>query len=146
MTGWRLGFAAGHPGVLAALGRVKSNLDSGAFTAIQEAGGAAYEGSGRPEIDQMHTLYRARAEVLCEGLRAAGFRVTPPQATFYIWAGVPHGYDSMQAAHKLLEEACVVCIPGIGFGEAGEGYVRFALTVDVDRIRVALRRLCELKW
>jgi len=146
MTGWRLGFAAGHPGVLAALGRVKSNLDSGAFTAIQEAGGAAYAGSDRPEIEHMRALYRARSEVLCEGLRAAGFRVTPPQATFYIWAGVPHGHDSMQVAHKLLEEAFIVCIPGIGFGEAGEGYVRFALTVDVDRTREAMQRLRGLTW
>ncbi len=146
MTGWRLGFAVGNAGVIAALARVKSNLDSGAFTAIQEAGIAALQGIGRPEVTQLRAMYRQRAEILCRGLRAGGFRVPDPQATFYIWARVPAGYDSLRAATRLLDEADVVCVPGIGFGPAGEGYVRFALTVDADRIEAAVARIQGLRW
>lgn len=146
MTGWRLGFTAGNAEVLAALARVKANVDSGAFGAIQEAGIAAYAGIDRPEIGATRELYRQRAEALCTGLRSIGFRVAPPKATFYVWAGVPAGYDGLQVANKLLDEAFVVCIPGVGFGEAGAGYVRFALTVDVDRIATAIERLRKLQW
>lgn len=146
MTGWRLGFAAGHAPALAALARIKANLDSGVFTAVQEAGIAACAGSERPEIEQMRAMYLQRSAILCEGLRAIGFRVSPPRATFYVWAGVPEGYDALSLANKLLDEAGVVCIPGVGFGEGGAGYVRFALTVDVDRIRAAVERLKALKW
>jgi LL-diaminopimelate aminotransferase len=146
MTGWRLGFAVGNPDVIAALVRVKNNLDSGPYTAIQQAGAEACAGAARPALAHMRTLYRQRAEVLCPGLKALGFRVKPPAATFYVWAGVPKGYDSMELATKLLDEAAVVCVPGVGFGAAGEGYVRFALTVDADRIHLALNRLREVKW
>jgi LL-diaminopimelate aminotransferase len=146
MTGWRLGFAAGNAEVLAALAKIKANVDSGAFGAIQEAGIAAYAGIDRPEIAATRELYCQRAETLCAGLRSIGFRVAAPKATFYVWAGVPSGYDGLQVANKLLDEAFVVCIPGIGFGEAGAGYVRFALTVDIDRIAVAIQRLRKLHW
>ena len=146
MTGWRIGFAAGNADVLAALARVKSNLDSGVFTAIQEAGIAAYAGIDRPEILELRATYRRRAEALCTGLRSIGFNVTPPTATFYVWAGVPDGNDAFGVANKLLDEAAVVCIPGIGFGPAGEGFVRFALTVHEDRIRTAVERLRALQW
>jgi len=146
MTGWRLGFAAGRPDVLAALAKVKANLDSGAFGALQEAGIEAYAGIDRPEIAATRKLYRQRAEVLCAGLRSIGFRVDAPKATFYVWAGVPPGYDGMQVANKLLDEAFVVCIPGIGFGEGAANYVRFALTVDTDRIATAIARLRKLHW
>jgi LL-diaminopimelate aminotransferase len=146
MTGWRLGFVAGHAGVIAALARIKSNVDSGQFTAIQQAGVAAYEGGTRPEMERTRALYRQRAAILCDALREAGFRVAPPKATFYVWAGVPSGYDSRRAAEKLLDEAGVVCVPGVGFGDAGQGYVRFALTVDADRIREAVQRLRGLSW
>lgn len=146
MTGWRLGFAAGNADVLAALARIKSNMDSGQFTAIQEAGAAAYQGIDRPEIQQARALYRERARVMAEGLRSMGFRLKEPEATFYVWAGVPKGYDSMGVVAKLIDEAAVVCVPGSGFGRQGEGYVRFAMTVDVERIRQALGRMRELKW
>jgi len=75
-----------------------------------------------------------------------GFRVREPHATFYLWAGVPEGHETMGVVNRLLEEAHVVCIPGTGFGSAGEGYVRFALSVDVRRIREALERMRKLKW
>ncbi len=146
MTGWRLGLAAGHAEVLAALARVKSNLDTGQFAAIQEAGIAALAGYDRPELHETRAMYRERARVLAAGLRAAGFNVVEPRATFYVWAGVPAGYDSARAADRLLEEAGVAAVPGYGFGKQGAGYLRFAATVDVERIRTALTRIRELKW
>ena len=146
MTGWRLGFVAGNSDVIAALSKIKSNVDSGQFTAIQQAGATAYAQIDGPDLPRMRTLYRERAQVLAAGLRELGFRLAPPKATFYLWAGVPSGHDSMGMVTKLLDEAAVVCIPGTGFGQAGEGYVRFALTVDVDRTRMALGRMRELKW
>jgi LL-diaminopimelate aminotransferase len=146
MTGWRLGFAAGNPDVLAALAKIKSNLDSGQFAAVQEAGIAAYAGFDRPELHEARATYAERARVLAAGLREVGFRVAQPRATFYVWAAVPTGYDSTTAANRLLEEANVIGVPGHGFGSCGEGYLRFATTVDLDRTRAALSRIRELKW
>jgi LL-diaminopimelate aminotransferase len=146
MTGWRLGFVAGNADVIAALARVKNNVDSGPYTAIQQAGIAAYAGSDRPELAEMRRIYHERAGLLCQGLLELGFRARPPQATFYVWAGVPAGYDSLRLAGKLLDEAGVVCVPGVGFGEAGQGYVRFALTIATDRIQEALARIRGVRW
>jgi LL-diaminopimelate aminotransferase len=146
MTGWRVGFAVGNPVVLATLGRIKANVDSGVFGAIQQAGIGAYAGYDRPEVAELRTTYHERAETMCGGLSALGFRVRPARATFYVWAAIPPAYDSMRLATRLLDEAAVVCVPGIGFGLAGEGYVRFAMTVGVDRIRTALRRMRGLRW
>lgn len=146
MTGWRLGFAAGNPDVLAALGRIKSNLDSGQFGAVQEAGIAAFAGYNRPELHRNRAMYHERLRVLTAGLRAAGFRVAEPRATFYLWAGVPAGYDSSSAASRLLDEAAVVAVPGSAFGRGGAGYLRFAATVDLERTRAAIERIMEIKW
>ncbi len=146
MTGWRVGFAVGNAELIAALASVKANLDSGVFGAVQEAACEAYAGSERPELERMRELYRQRAEVLCTGLRRLGFGAAPPRATFYVWARVPSGYDSMTVCNRLLDEAHVVGVPGVGFGPTGEGYVRFALNVPVERIRVALERMGSLKW
>lgn len=146
MTGWRIAFAAGNAEVLAALAKVKGNVDSGAFNAIQEAGLAAIEGIDQPEVAEIRRLYRQRRDVLVEGLARAGFGVKPPPATFYVWARCPAGYDSMTCAARLLDEAAIVSIPGAGFGPAGEGYVRFALTVEQERIIQAVERLSRLKW
>ena len=146
MTGWRLGFVAGNSDVVAALARVKANLDSGPFGAIQEAGAAAYDGIERNEIRDQIAAYRRRRDVLCDGLRKLGFQLETPRATFYIWTRVPGGLDSMSAVSRILDEAAVVCVPGTGFGSGGEGYVRFALTVDVARIRTVVARLSEMKW
>ncbi|TWT39947.1 LL-diaminopimelate aminotransferase [Phycisphaerae bacterium RAS1] len=146
MTGWRLGFAVGNADVVAALAKVKANVDSGQFGAIQEAGATAIAGIERPEIEQARRMYHERARVLCGGLKELGFDVSVPKATFYVWAGVPKGYDSMGVAGKLLDESAVVCIPGTGFGEGGQGYVRFALTVDVARTQTAIERMRALKW
>lgn len=146
MTGWRIGFAAGNADVLACLSRIKSNLDSGQFTAIQEAGIAALEGINRPEVIEARARYGMRARVLAAGLRELGFEVSEPRATFYVWARVPGGYDSLSVVNKLLDEADVVCVPGTGFGGAGEGYVRFAVTVSIERTQAALARMRNLKW
>ncbi len=146
MTGWRIAFAAGNKDVLAALGKIKSNIDSGQFAAVQEAGIAAYAGFDRPELHESRAMYHERAKVMAAGLREAGFRAAEPRATFYVWAGVPSGYNSTSAANKLLEEAHVVGVPGHGFGTMGEGYIRFAVTVDLDRTRTALKRIKALKW
>jgi len=146
MTGWRLGFAVGNADALAALAKVKSNLDSGQFNAIQWAGVEAYRGIDRIEIRAMQDLYAERRDILVAGLQKIGCRVRRPEATFYVWGACPNGYDSMTFAAKVLEEAAVVLIPGAGFGKAGEGYFRAALTTDADRIREAVARLAKLTF
>ena len=146
MTGWRVGFAAGNADAIAALAAIKTNLDSGVFGAIQEAAWTAYENIDRPEVRQMRALYLARARVLCDALHALGFGVKLPEATFYIWARVPQGLDSMTVCNRLLDEADVVGVPGVGFGPTGEGYVRFALNQPAERITFAIERMRKLKW
>lgn len=147
MTGWRVGFAAGNAQVLAALAKLKSNLDSSQFSAIQEAGAAALRGYfEQPDVPHLRKMYQERATIMAEGLRRLGFRVREPRATFYLWCGVPTGQTSLGVAEKLLDEAAVVCVPGSGFGKAGEGYVRFALTVSAERTREALDRMNKVRW
>jgi len=146
MTGWRVGFAVGNADVISALTAIKSNLDSGVFGAIQESAIAAYDGLDRPELEAARRMYAERAELLCGALRSLGFSATPPPATFYVWAGVPSGCDSRTVCTRLLEEANVVGIPGAGFGPAGEGYVRFSLSVPTERIRAAVERMRALRW
>lgn len=146
MTGWRVGFAAGNADVLAALAKIKGNVDSGVFAAVQHAGIAALRGIERPEIRRIRELYRQRRDLLVAGLREVGFEVDVPRATFYVWAQCPKGYASMACATKMLGEAAIVAIPGVGFGQAGDAFVRFALTVEVDRIAEAVRRLKGLHW
>jgi len=146
MTGWRLGFAVGNADALAALAKVKSNLDSGQFNSIQWAGVEAYRGIDRIEVRAMQDLYAERRDILVEGLQKIGCRVRRPEATFYVWGACPKGYDSMTFAARVLEEAAVVLIPGVGFGRAGEGYFRAALTTDADRIREAVARLAKLTF
>ena len=146
MTGWRIGFVAGHRDILAALGKIKANLDSSQFAPVQEAATAAYDGFDRPELHASREMYHERAKIMTAGLAEAGFRVEEPKATFYVWAGVPDGYDSTTAADKILEEAHVVGVPGHGFGTQGEGYIRFATTVDLERTREATDRIKNLKW
>lgn len=146
MTGWRIGFAVGNPDVLAALAKIKANLDSGQFGAIQDAAAAGYADYDRPEIVENRHLIAERCRVMAEGLAALGFRVQPPSATFYVWAGTPKGFDGMQVVNRLLDESAIVCVPGVGFGKNGDGYVRFAMTVDIDRVKMALGRMRELRW
>jgi len=150
MTGWRIGWACGNPQILAALSRVKSNIDSGIFQAVQHAGIAALTGSQRCVTEAVQE-YQRRCRLLVEGLAALGWQVAKPQATFYLWAKVPacragagrprRGMSSALFAKQLLDEVSIVVTPGSGFGPSGEGYVRLALTIPVERIRQALDRL-----
>ncbi len=149
MTGWRVGFAVGNPEALAALAKVKNNIDSGVFGAVQEAAIAALQSSANPAVLAQigpNGLYARRRDILVGGLRKAGWSVASPQATFYVWARCPGSLDSMTVAQRILADADVVAIPGIGFGVGGEGYVRFALTVDEPRTAKAVERISRLKW
>ncbi|UCF33882.1 MAG: aminotransferase class I/II-fold pyridoxal phosphate-dependent enzyme, partial [Phycisphaerales bacterium] len=131
---------------IAALAKVKSNLDSGVFGAIQDAAIEALRRFDDAQVQAIRDTYRERRDVVLAGLREAGWNVGTPQATFFIWARCPEGWDSMAVATRLLDEADVVVIPGAGFGLQGEGYVRFALTVEADRLREAMLRLARLAW
>jgi len=140
MTGWRVGFAVGCREVLSGLGRIKTNLDSGVFQAVQEAAIAALNGP-QEGVEAMRAVYKERRDALVDGLSALGFTVDRPQATFYVWIGVPKGHTSASLASALLSETGIVMTPGIGFGRSGEGYIRAALTVDVSRIKEAVERI-----
>jgi LL-diaminopimelate aminotransferase len=128
MTGWRLGFVVGNREVLAALRKVKSNVDSGVFMAIQRAGVAALTGPQKC-VEQMRATYQERRDRLVAGMNAMGWKVAPPQATFYVWAKVPGEIKSAEFAQMLLEEGNVLTIPGALYGREGERYVRLSLTV-----------------
>lgn len=143
MTGWRLGFALGNAEAVATLQKLKSNLDSKQFPAIAEAGAFALN-----EVDNRATLalYQTRRDRLCRGLREIGWEVPVPRASFYIWARVPApGMTSAEFATALLERANVLVIPGNGYGDEGEGYVRMSLTLlgdqDGERFDEAVRRI-----
>ena len=145
MTGWRIGFAVGNVEILAGLGRVKTNIDSGLFQAIQEAGVEALNHFDTP-LPEIINTYERRRDVLVKGLREIGLEVDKPKATFYLWIQVPKGYTSTQFAAILLEKGGIVATPGNGFGEAGEGYIRMALTIDETRLREAIERLKRIKF
>jgi len=145
MTGWRIGFAVGSPEAIATLNRLKSNLDSKQFPAVSLAAAhALLHGDNQATLD----LYRRRRDILCDGLNALGWKVKKPDATLYVWARVPEGHTSVTFARLLLEEAGVLVIPGLGYGEYGDRYVRMSLTVMGDkngeRLEEAVRRIGEM--
>jgi len=144
MTGWRIGFAVGNAMAIQALGTVKNNLDSGQFTAIQDAAIAALEGPQECVAD-MCALYQGRRDLILEALTAIGVECVIPKATIYVWARVPAGYSSVEFAERLLTEAHVIVTPGSGYGPDGEGYIRISLTVPDDRLLEAVRRIKEVK-
>ncbi len=141
MTGWRLGFAVGNRDIISGLGKVKTNVDSGAFEAVQEAGIAALSGP-QDCVQEMNMIYKKRRDALLEGLKELGFEIKPPKATFYVWVHVKG--SSLDFTKLLLEKAGIVATPGTGFGEYGEGYIRFALTQPVERINEAVERMHRL--
>jgi len=143
MAGWRMGFAVGNERIIAALARVKSYLDYGAFTPIQVAATAALNG---PDdcIREMREIYRKRRDTLVESFARAGWDVPPPSASMFAWAPLPEAFrqlGSMQFATLMVEKSGVVVSPGVGFGEHGEGYVRIAMVENEQRIRQAARNL-----
>jgi LL-diaminopimelate aminotransferase len=140
MTGWRIGFAVGNREVLAGLGKIKTNLDSGVFQAIQEAAIVALDTENQI-LSTIRKTYQERRDTLFNGLRKIGMHVIKPDATFYIWAKIPSRFDSMGFVKHLLNRAGVLATPGNGFGDAGEGYVRFALTAPVEKIQEAVERI-----
>lgn len=140
MTGWRIGFAVGNAQVVGGLGKIKTNVDSGLFEAIQIAGIEALEGDQAPQA-ALREMYRRRRDVLVEGLRAIGFDVQPPEASFYVWIPVPKPHTSAAFAKLLLEKVGVVATPGNGFGAAGEGYIRMTLCLPEERLREAVERI-----
>jgi LL-diaminopimelate aminotransferase len=145
MTGWRIGFAVGCPEIISVLGRVKTNIDSGIFQAIQEAGTAALDHFDTP-LPEIIEVYERRRDVMIKGLREIGLEVDPPRATFYLWIRIPKGYTSAKFAALLLEQGGIVATPGNGFGDEGEGYIRMALTVDEKRCKEAIERLKRIKF
>ncbi len=146
MPGWRVGFCCGNPDLVGALARIKSYMDYGTFTPIQVAAIAALEGDQQCVAD-ITEMYRARRDVLCEGLQAAGWDVEKPKATMFVWARIPEQYremGSLEFAKKLLIEAKVAVSPGIGFGDYGDDYVRIALIENEHRTRQAIRGIRKM--
>jgi LL-diaminopimelate aminotransferase len=140
MTGWRLGFAVGRPELIGALTRVKSYVDTGPFLAVQKAGVAALEGS-EGLVEPIRAELQRRRDAAVVALQSAGFTVEPPKAAMYLWIPLPAGVASAGFARRALEELGVVVLPGSGFGPAGEGFFRIALTVEAGRLRLAAERL-----
>ncbi len=145
MTGWRCAVAVGNAEALQIYWRLKTNVDSGLFDAVQLAGVAALSPQADEEVASMRELYLRRRDLVCDALRAIGVRVRPPRATIYVWAPVPEGYATSEeyCAH-VLERADVVLSPGSIYGPAGEGWFRISLTTPDDRLLEAVRRLGAL--
>ncbi len=140
MTGWRIGWVAGSAEAIRALAVVKTNLDSGQFTAIQRAAIAALEGpSGH--LDELRATYQRRRDLVIETLNGLGWSLEPPLGSCYVWVPVPAGESSTGFADRLLDVAGIFVAPGNGYGARGEGYVRFSLTVPDDRLAEAMDRL-----
>ncbi|MYI73564.1 MAG: LL-diaminopimelate aminotransferase [Candidatus Dadabacteria bacterium] len=144
MTGWRLAFAAGNERAIAGLGKIKTNIDSGVFQAVQVAGITALRNSS-VGLEERKEVYRERLEIFCRGLREAGIEYTVPEATFYVWFEVPEGMTSSEFSERMLTEAGVVVTPGNGFGDCGEGYARVSVTFDTQRIEQAAERIAKFK-
>ncbi|MBU0500469.1 MAG: alanine transaminase [Gammaproteobacteria bacterium] len=141
MPGWRVGFMVGNKTLVAALAKIKSYLDYGTFTPIQVAAIAALEGP-QDCVEEIRLMYQNRRNILCDGLNNAGWKVERPKATMFVWAPIPEPYramGSLEFSKKLLQDARVAVAPGIGFGEHGDGHVRFGLIENEHRTRQAVR-------
>lgn len=140
MTGWRIGAMVGNPEVVDALGRIKTNVDSGAFDAVQFAAIEALEGP-QDVVEANLATYKRRRDLVIANLRELGWEVEVPQATFYIWIPIPKGFTSAEFSTHVFQETGVFFTPGTGYGEFGEGYVRLSLTLDDERIKEGFERL-----
>ncbi len=148
MPGWRVGFAVGNQRMINALGRIKSYFDYGVFQPIQIASIIALN-EGDADVVDIVEKYRKRRNVLCEGLYRIGWEVEKPKATMFVWAKIPEAFESMgsiEFSKFLLQEARVATSPGIGFGEYGEGYIRFALIENEHRIKQAVKGIRSLLY
>jgi aspartate/methionine/tyrosine aminotransferase len=146
MAGWRLGFVVGNASILKTLSKTKSYLDFGIFRAVQEAATVALEGP-QDCVDRMVKLYKERRDALVDGLNSIGWKTDKPKATFYVWTRIPPKYaalTSLEFCTLMVDEIGVAIAPGTGFGEYGEGYVRFALVEDIDRIKIAIAKIKNL--
>ncbi|MFH1305795.1 MAG: LL-diaminopimelate aminotransferase [Candidatus Omnitrophota bacterium] len=142
MTGWRVGMAVGNRRILDGLAKVKANIDSGIFRAVQVAAIEALKHAEKIK-PEMNRIYAERRDIFVNGLNKNGWKVERPKATFYVWAPVFGEYDSFSLAKAMLDKADIVVTPGSGFGKSGEGYVRMALTVSPDMLKEAVRRINE---
>lgn len=142
MTGWRIGMAVGNKEAVQALATIKSNVDSGAFKAIQFAAIEALDG---PQVcvEESRKIFEERRNVLIDGLNSLGWKLERPKATFYMWIPVPKGETSASFTEKLLDRCGILVVPGSGYGPAGEGYVRMAITIPRERIAEAVQRMKE---
>ena len=140
MTGWRIGMAVGNAEAIENLSTIKTNVDSGIFKAIQLAGIEALT-KPVPEIEETNALYKARRDVITNGLNELGWKIKPIKATFYLWIPVPPSTNSNDFVAKMLDECGIVVVPGNGYGSEGEGYFRIALTASVERLKEALQRM-----
>ncbi|WP_447969457.1 LL-diaminopimelate aminotransferase [Nitrospira sp. M1] len=145
MTGWRIGFAVGHADVISGLGKVKTNIDSGVFQAIQEAGITALE-SDDQLTDGLRSIYQERRDILVPGLQSLGLTLDNPMAAFYVWIEVPKGFTSASFTAHLIEQAGIVTTPGNGFGDPGEGYIRMTVTTSKERLAEAVDRMKKIGW
>ncbi len=144
MTGWRIGFAVGNKKAIGGLGKVKTNIDSGVFQAVQHAGIEALNNYTKGLADRVN-IYKERRDIFCKGLDEIGISYIHPKATFYVWFETINGLSSKHFASKMLEEAGIVATPGNGFGEYGEGYMRVSTTFENSKIVEAVERLKNLK-
>ena len=140
MTGWRIGWVAGAPKAIEAMKRLKTNIDSGIFDAIQRAGIAAIDGP-QDYLEECVDRYRHRRDLLCDGLKSMGVVVEPPKGSIYVWVPVPEGHTSESYTTFLLDEADIVVAPGNGYGPSGQGFVRFSLTIADERLEEGVERL-----
>ena len=145
MAGWRIGMVVGNCAAIKALAQVKTNVNTGIFTAIQEAAVVALTGD-QAWLEGRNAIYQERRDIILEGLAAVGIKAHKPLATFYIWAEVPEGYSSAGFADKLLTEQGVSFAPGSAYGECGEGYLRISVGMATPRVREAMERLKEFEF
>lgn len=143
MTGWRIGWVAGAEEAIEAVKRLKTNIDSGIFDAVQRAGIAAIEGP-QDELEETIERYRHRRDLLCDGLKSMDVIVEPPRGSIYVWVPVPEDHTSESFTSFLLDEAGIVVAPGNGYGPSGEGFVRFSLTLADDRLEEGVERLRKI--
>jgi LL-diaminopimelate aminotransferase len=145
MTGWRCAAVLGNAEVIETFWRLKTNIDSGLFEAVQLAGIAALSPDADAELASMNELYKIRRDLVCDALREAGVHVKAPKGTIYVWAPVPDGFETSVAyCEHVLEQAAVVISPGSAYGPSGEGWFRISLTTPDDQLREAVRRIASL--